>query len=184
MALTGALTADFSDFVTEANKASAALGVMEGEAKKTGVTLAKTGQVVDGFGKEASLSQLTTGLKTVDATANAMGVSLAKPIAAVEELGKVSGMTYAQLGLLGSAGVAVGVAVTGIELGKVIADLTGMNQVMTNLQDKYMPWIAANDAAANSQAVLALALQRTGIAFDDPIAASEALVELTKKHAK
>ena len=57
MPLTGALQADFSDFVTEAQKASAALGVMDAEGKKAGATLAKTGQVADGFGAN------TTGLQ-------------------------------------------------------------------------------------------------------------------------
>jgi len=177
MALTGALQADFSDFVTEANKASAALGVMEGEAKKTGVTLAKTGQVVDGFGKEASLSQLTTGLKAVDATANAMGVSMSKPIAAIEELGKVSGMTYAQLGLLGTAGVAVGVTLTGIELGKAMADWLGWTK---NVQTA----IQAADVAANQQAILDLALQRTGQTFTDVTEAVAANMKWVKDHQK
>jgi adenosyl cobinamide kinase/adenosyl cobinamide phosphate guanylyltransferase len=182
MPLSGAIQADFGALVEEAQKASAALGVMDAEAKKTGVTLAKTGQTVDGFGKEASFSQLSTGMKSVDAMANAMGVSLAKPIAAVEELGKVSGMTYAQLGLLGSAGVAVGVAVSGIALGKFIADLTNMNQVMTNLQDTYMPWIAETDRLANKQAVLDLAFQRTGKTFYDVAEAQAALNKLVKEN--
>jgi len=182
MPLTGALQADFDPFVAEAQKASAALGVMDAEAKKTGVTLAKTGAVMDGFGKEASFSQLSTGLKTVDATANAMGVSMAKPIAAIEELGKVSGMTYQQLGLLGSAGVAVGVAVTGWELGKWISDMTGGLETAKNLQDRLYGSADAADAAANKAAILDLAFRRTGETFTDVNLALEASNKWIKEH--
>jgi hypothetical protein len=182
MPLTGALQADFSDFVGEANKASAALGVMEGEAKKTGVTLAKTGATMDGFGKEANLSQLSTGMRTVDATANAMGVSLSKPIAAIEELGKVSGMTFQQLGLLGTAGVAVGVAITGWELGKWISDMTGGLETAKNLQDRLYGSADAADAAANKQAILDLALQRTGVAYENVEDAVAANIQYVKEH--
>ena len=182
MALTGALQADFSDFVTEAQKASAALGVMDAEGKKAGVTLAKTGATMDGFGKEANLSQLSTGMRTVDATANAMGVSLSKPIAAIEELGKVSGMTFQQLGLLGTAGVAVGVAITGWELGKWISDMTGGLETAKNLQDRLYGSADAADAAANKAAILQLAFDRTGKTFTDVNEAVEANIQYVKEH--
>jgi hypothetical protein len=187
MPLTGALQADFSGFVDEANKASAALGVMEGEAKKTGVTMAKTGQVMDGFGDGKgtnNIAQLTAGLRSVDGSMNALGLSIAKPVALIEELGQVSGKTYAQLGLLGSAGVAFGVVVAGMELGKVIADLTNMDETAKNLQSRFLGWNDSADAAANRQAVLALALQRTGIAFTDVNDAMAANSQWVKDHAK
>jgi hypothetical protein len=182
MPLSGAIQADFGALVDEAQKASAALGVMDAEAKKTGQTLAKTGAAVDGFKAPASLSQLTAGLRTVDASANAMGVSMAKPIAAIEELGKVSGMTYAQLGLLGTAGVAVGVAITGWELGKWFSDMTGGLETAKNLQDWLYGSADAADAAANKAAILQLAFDRTGVVFTDVNLAVEANIRWVKEH--
>ena len=70
MALTGALQADFSGFVSEANKASAALGVMEGEAKKTGTTLTK---VDDGLGKVGGSANQMLG--TLQSVAGAFGIA-------------------------------------------------------------------------------------------------------------
>lgn len=184
--LSGALQADYSQFVEESKKATAALNQMEGEAKKTGATLAKTGQAVDGFGTKAApnFTQLSTGLRTMDATANALGVNMAKPIAAIEELGRVSGQTYAQLGMLGTAGVAVGVALTGWELGKWISDMTGGLETAKVWQDRLYGSADAADAAANKAAILKLALDRTGVAYTDVNEAIEASNKWIKDHQK
>ena len=123
MPLTGALQADFSDFVAEANKASAALGVMDAEAKKAGTTLAKTGQAVDGFGQTSRQSaggfdKMTAGLRSVDASLNALGMNISKPIAAIEELSTVATKGIGALGALGTAGAVVAGAMAAWDFGK------------------------------------------------------------------
>ena len=70
MALTGALQADFSDFVSEAKKANLALAYMEAEAEKTGTALAK----VDGsMGQVGGSANQLTG--TLQSLAGAFGVA-------------------------------------------------------------------------------------------------------------
>jgi hypothetical protein len=169
MALTGALQADFSEFVAEANKASAALGVMDAEAKKTGATLAKTGAEVDGVGKKTSgLTDLSKGLRLVDQSANAMGVSLSKPIAAIEEISQVSGKSAKELGALGTAGAVAGAALAGWQVGRWIAEITGADKAIANLTARLIGWgdVGAQEAAAKAD-VFRLALERTGYAGTD-----------------
>jgi hypothetical protein len=185
MALTGALQADFSDFVGEAQKASAALAVMEAEGKKTGTTLAKTGAVVDGFGSGAgaNLTKLTGGLKSVDASLNAMGVSISKPIAALEEIGAASGKTAAELGTLGTAAAVAGAAFAGWNLGRWIADLTGSDEAIGNAVANMLGLRDAGQAAANNADVLNRAFQLTGKVFTDVHAASEAIRASLRQNA-
>lgn len=183
MPLTGALQADFSDFVTEATKASAALGQMESEAKKTGITLAKTGQEVDGVGKKTGgLDSLSKGLRTVDASANAMGVSLSKPIQAIEEISQVSGKTAKDLGVLGTAGAVAGAALAGWQVGRWIAEITGADAAISKLAASLLGFgdVAAQEAGAKAD-VFALALKRTGYAGNDLNEAMRLNYEWVKK---
>jgi uncharacterized membrane-anchored protein YhcB (DUF1043 family) len=169
MALTGALQADFSDFVSEATKASAALGVMDAEAKKTGATLAKTGAEVDGVGKKTSgLTDLSKGLRLVDQSANAMGVSLSKPIAAIEEISQVSGKSAKELGALGTAGAVAGAALAGWQVGRWIADITGADAAIGKLTASLLGFgdVAAQEAGAKAD-VLAQASKNAGRQITD-----------------
>jgi hypothetical protein len=184
MALTGALTADFSDFVSEANKASAALGVMEGEAKKTGVTMAKTGATMDGFGAGASggLTELSKGLRTVDQSANALGFSLAKPIGMIEELGQVAGKSTAELGALGTAGAVFGAAIAGWSVGRWIADMTGSDEVIGRWAANLTGGGDAAQIAANKAEVLAKASATAGRTITDMTEAIKINYDAVKGH--
>jgi ParB-like chromosome segregation protein Spo0J len=169
MALTGALQADFSAFVSEAHKASAALGVMDAEAKKTGATLAKTGAVMDGMGTKsgAGLTQISAGLRTVDQSANALGFSLAKPIGMLDELGQVAGKTTAELGALGTAGAVAGAALAGWNVGRWIADLTGSDDVIGRLTARVLGIGDAAEVAGYKQDLLARASATAGRTITD-----------------
>lgn len=187
MALSGALQADFSDFVNEANKASAALGVMDAEAKKTGTTLAKTGAAVDGFGGAAGksaggLTDISTALRTMDQSANAAGVSLAKPIAAIEEIAQVSGKSAAELGKLGTAGAVAGAALAGWGVGRWIADLTGADAIVARLTANLMGWSDAEQAAGLNAEILAKASATAGRAITNLTEAREINYNAVKKH--
>jgi hypothetical protein len=135
MALTGALQADFSDFVGEAQKASAALAVMEAEGKKTGTTLAKTGAVVDGFGNTAgtAFQGMAKDLRSVDQSMAAFGVSITPVINVMSELGTVIGRTASSLSLLEKASVVLAVAVGAWQTGRWIAEMTGLDSAMSDL---------------------------------------------------
>lgn len=183
MALTGALQADFSAFVTEANKASAALGVMEAEGKKTGDTLAKTGAAVDGMGKGGSgLQDLSKGLRLVDQSANAFGVSLAKPIGLIDELGQLSGKTATDLGTLGTAAAVVGTAMAGWQLGRWIGEITGLDAVVQQAAEHMFGWGDAAEVAALNAEVLAKASKSEGVAITDLGQAREINYRAMKAH--
>jgi hypothetical protein len=180
MALTGALQADYADYVAETQKATAALAQMEAGAKTAGTTFAKTGQQVDGFGgtagkSGAEVTKLTTGLRSVDASLNAMGVSISKPIAALEEISAASGKTAAELGTLGTAAAVAGAAFAGWNLGRWIADLTGSDEAIGNAVASLLGWRDAGQAAANNADVLARAYRELGLVTTDVHKASEAL---------
>jgi cell division septum initiation protein DivIVA len=187
MALTGALQADFDPFVKEAQKASAALAVMEGEAKKTGDTLAKTGATMDGFGSTAgksgtSLSQVTTGLRSVDGSLNALGMSIAKPIAMIEELGVVSKASFASLGLLGTAGAVLATGLAAFEAGKWVAQWSGLNDMI----DITVKWLdltgEAAEKAAYKQEILAKANLTSDHVITDLTEAMDHNYNQVKKH--
>lgn len=170
MPLTGALQADFSDFVNESKKATAALDQMDAEAKKTGATLAKTGSVMDGFtGKKtvSSLGDLSQGLRTVDSSLSALGYNVGKPIAAIEELGRVSSTSIASLGALGQAGLVLSAAMAGWELGKWIGDISGMDAAAKVLQEDLLGWNNRAQEAAIGQEVLAKASKTAGRTITD-----------------
>jgi len=183
MPLTGALQADFSDFVTEANKASAALGVMEAEGKKTGATLAKTGQAVDGMASSgAGLTQLSSGLRLVDQSANAMGISLAKPIGMIDELGQVAGKTTADLGALGTAGAVAGAALAGWSVGRWLADLTGSDEIIGRLTANLLGIGDAAEVAGYKQDILAKASATSGRTITDLNEAMTINYDAVKQH--
>ena len=168
MPLTGALQADYSQFVDESKRATAALEQMDAEAKKTGATLAKTGQVADGFGKNTTgIQDLSKGLRLVDQSANAFGVSLAKPIGLIDELGQLSGKTAADLGTLGTAAAAVGVAMAGWQLGRWIGELTGLDGVIQSAAEQMFGWSDDAEVAANRAEVLAKASATAGRTITD-----------------
>jgi len=183
MPLTGALQADFSDFVTEAQKASAALGVMDAEGKKAGATLAKTGQVADGFGANTTgLQDLSKGLRLVDQSANAFGVSLAKPIGLIDELGQLSGKTAADLGTLGTAAAVVGTAMAGWQLGRWIGELTGLDGVIQSAAEQMLGWGDDAEVAANRAEVLAKASATAGRTITDMTEAIKINYDAVKGH--
>jgi hypothetical protein len=187
MPLTGALQADFSDFVTEANKASAALGVMDAEAKKTGTTLAKTGAAVDGIGATAgkssnSLLEISGGLRQLDASANAAGVSLNKPIAMIEEIAQVSGKSAAQLGALGTAAAVAGAALGGWSVGRWIADMTGSDAIIGRMIANLTGMGDRAEIAANRAEVLAKASATSGRTITDMTEAIKINYDAVKGH--
>ena len=183
MALTGALQADFSDFVTEAQKASAALGVMDAEGRKAGATLAKTGQVADGFGANTTgLQDLSKGLRLVDQSANAFGVSLAKPIGLIDELGQLSGKTASELGALGTAAAVVGTAMAGWQLGRWIGELTGLDAAVQSAAETLFGWGDDAEVAANRAEVLAKASATAGRTITDMTEAIKINYDAVKGH--
>ena len=182
MPLSGALQADFGDFVNEAKKASDALGLMDTEAKKTGQTLAKTGQIVDGVASSGTgFQQLSQGMRTVDAAANAMGISLAKPIAMVDELSKVSGATIQSLGALGTAAAVAGTAMAAWEFGKWASEWSGMNNAIQDVIYSLDLTGEKSQVAALNAEILAKASAAEGRAITDLAEAREVLHRKVKE---
>jgi hypothetical protein len=135
-AIASTLQADFSDFVTETQKANAAMKAMQAEAHGVSSAVAGTASDLDKVGGAASSStggvnSLSTSLRTADKTLGAFGVQIGPTISAIEEMEGVAGKTAAELGILGGAISVAGAALAGWNIGRWIAEMTGADAAIS-----------------------------------------------------
>jgi len=167
-ALSGVMTADFSQFTQEIDRSVVKLKELEGAGASTG----------NAFGDMAE------GLGAADRVLSTVGVNLSKPIGALRELGNVSGLTFEKLGAFGSLGLAASVGVATFELTKMGAEFIGLDTAIGNATAKLLGWgdVAAANATAQTDA-LALATQRAGYAVTTVTEAIRVNTEWNAKHA-
>ena len=167
-ALSGVMTADFSQFTQEVDRSVVKLRELEGAGMSTG----------NAFGDMAE------GLGAADRVLSTVGVNLSRPIGALRELGNVAGLTFEKLGFFGSLGLAASVGVATFELTKMGAEFLGLDTAIGNATAKLLGWgdVAAANATAQTDA-LALATQRAGYAVTTVTEAIRVNTEWNAKNA-
>ena len=168
-ALTGVMTADFTQFVTEVDRSVIKLQELERGATET----------------DSALGGFSDGLSQVDKTLGAVGVRISPQIQAMRELGAASGKTASELGLVGTAGLAVGAAMAGWQLGRMAAEWLGLDEAIGNTTAKLLGWgdVAGQTAGARMD-VLTRATQLAGRAITDFGEAQRIIVEHNKAAAE
>lgn len=172
MPLQGTLEADFSPFIAETQKANTALKVFLDTGTAVGTSLDKvstkgTGNVA-ALGQAAvqatpQISRLHTSLATFDSLLGSVGVSITPAVRAIGEIGAISGQTFSQLGLVGTAGAALGAGIAGWNIGRAIAEFFDLDRIIAaTATDIGLFGNAAAEAAGAKADSLALATKRAG----------------------
>jgi hypothetical protein len=161
MPITGKFEADFSQFSDATQEATSDLKTFQASA--TSATQAVSDLEKTTATAVPHTSSLAESYSKFDGALNAVGIHIGPQIKAVEDLGAVAGKSAGQIGLLGTAGLVVGAAMAGWDVGRWIAKITGADQAVVNLTDKLLGTGLAAQTAGAEQDAIALALQRTGI---------------------
>lgn len=199
MAINAKFQADFSSFHDEAQKAETELGdlakgagVVESSLNKMvtaspgmATLAANTETLAVAHTKAASTSQLLHGsLQKFDGVLASLGVNINTEIRAVTELADAAGKTAGQVGAIGVAGLAIGAAVGGWQIGRIIAEWTGADQAISRATASLMGYgdVAAEIAGAKQDTIN----KAIHDGADENIKYAEAVkfnTDSTKKHA-
>src|SRR4249920_2274362 len=164
--ITANFDADFSQFNTEVGKAEQSLTGLELSTAQTSTAIAGMGTVTTNTA--VPFNTLTQSFQQFDGVLNAVGIHLGPSVKAINDLGQASGKTVSQLGLLASAGLVVGAALAGWNIGRKIAELLGLDTAIANSVAKWAGWGDLVKETAGAQAdVLALASKNAGRTITD-----------------
>ena len=159
---------------TEAVAKMTALGIDVPPAlEKLATSAAKVPPPLQKMGTEAtttttSFGAFDKGLSQVDKTLGVLGIHIGPEIQAIRELGQVSDKTATQIGAIGTAGLVVGAAVGGWQIGRMIAGYFDLDKTIATATASLMGWgnVAGETAAAKVQ-TLSRATQIAGRAITD-----------------
>jgi type IV secretory pathway protease TraF len=129
--------------------------------------------------------RLHGSLSQFDRLLASVGINLGSEIGALKEVTAAAGQSVAQLGLLATAGLAVGAAMAGWKLGRMVAEFFNLDQAIGNATARLLGWgDLAGETAAAKQDAMALASQRAGRAITDYGEAIRINTEWQKKHTE
>ena len=171
MAITAKFAADFTDFVTSTKSAEAAVHRLEGGGAALGNTFSST---------LSSTDRLRNSLGQFDGVLATLGVNIGTPIRGLSELGAASGKTVAEIGLLGTAGLAVGAGMAGWGIGRAVADFFDLDTSIAQATAKLLGW---GDAAAEVKGAnqdLHDRIMATGAAFGTWKSQAQISADITK----
>jgi len=160
--LSGVMTADFSDFYFEVDKAAVKLKGLEGASAQT----------------NSSMGDLSAGLDVADKTLNTLGIHIGPQIQAIRELGNVSGLTFEKLGLWGSLGLAASVGAATYQITTMALEFTGLDKAITGVVDSWSGFDAQRAGAKMD--VLTRATQIAGREIKD----FDTAMQIIQKHNK
>jgi hypothetical protein len=164
MAVTAKFVADFTDFNRGVKTAETAMLSFEQQVDKAG------GRLMDVRGyrdSTAAAGGFATELRKVDGLLAQAGVNIAPQIRAVSELGEMAGKTAGQVGTLGTAFGLASAAMTGWNIGRFIADLTGSDAIIGRFVNELFGVSEAAQRAGAKADVLALASKNAGYEVTD-----------------
>jgi len=178
MAVTGVFTADFSSFDKAVQTSTKNLEGLESGAEKTNSSLRlmtqTQEQMLDKIGASGGKIQdlgtavaetggevntLTSSYKQFDGILQAAGINIGPQVKGLEDIANAAGKTTTELGLLGTAGLAVGAALTGWKIGTWIDEMTGASTVVENLAASLMGVAPLMTKAAGEQVIINKALE-------------------------
>jgi hypothetical protein len=151
-ALTGVMTADFSDFVIEVDKSVVKLRELDGASVRT----------------SGSIDDFSQGLSAADKTLGALGIHIGPQIQAIRELGNVSGLTFEKLGTWGSLGLAASIGTATYQITAMALEWSGLTEKIGDATAAALGWgdVAAERTAARLD-VLSRATDIAGRAIND-----------------
>lgn len=165
MSVTATFKADFADFDRACERATEELGEIQTEAAKVSVSIdamagkaSKSASVLTGaFGSSTkSAEEFET---SVVSAADVAQVSFQKLPSVFSELrnglndvAEGAGVTFENLGLVSSAGLAIGVGYEAWQIGRAIADFLNLDETISNATSSMMGWGNAAQEAAGAKA--------------------------------
>lgn len=173
MAITGTLTADFSNFYTAVQKAEVSLKSMEGGAVKVESSLNRMSE-----GPVRSTNTLRESFGQVDQVLSASGVNVGKYARGLVEISEMSGKTASQLGLLATGASVFAAAMAGWQFGTWIAGLTGLDKAVAKYADTLTNLPA--EVAAAKQDTINLAIRNGAAATISYADAQKFMLEKTQ----
>lgn len=133
------------------------------EAEKVGPAIGKIGPAAESA--KSGTAGMVEQLRGFDGILASMGIHIGPEIKAIGELGATGGATATSLGLLGTAGLAVGAAIGGWKIGRAIADFFDLDAAIGAATAKLFGWgdAAAEAAGARMDLLNRLATQVSGL---------------------
>jgi hypothetical protein len=149
-AVTGKIEADFSQFETEVKKAEVSLRGMEAGAAKVAVAIDNMSE-----GTTPGINSLRDSFGQVDQVLAASGVNIGKYVRGLSEIAEASGKSAGQIGLMGTAGLVAGAAITGWQIGRAIADFFELDTAIAKATASLMGWgdVAAEVGGAKQDTI-------------------------------
>jgi hypothetical protein len=152
MAVTGVFAADFSAFdkavktseqnlqglETAGTKVESSLRLMTQSQEQFLDKIGASGGKIQDLGAAAEgtsgdVNTLTSSYRQFDGILQAAGVNIGPQVKGLEDIANAAGKTTTELGLLGTAGLVAGAALTGWKIGTWIGDITGATDAIANL---------------------------------------------------
>jgi hypothetical protein len=133
----------------------------------------------------ASADSLHQSFSKFDSILASLGVNVGTQTKAISEIASASGQTAAQLGVLSTAGLAVGTGLAAWGIGRAIADFFGLDAAIGNATAKLFGFgDAVGEAAAAKADVLAKASAEAGRAITDFGEAMQINADAAERHAR
>lgn len=181
MPVTGKFLSDFSDFDRGAKNAQVTLDNFQKAADKAGGRLMDLGGYSDKSG--GKILQFTNQFREFDSLMSAAGVNIGPIGRAISEIGTAASSSATSLGLLGTAGVAVGGALASYNLARWALEFTGAAQGLdTWIQKLTQSMFGFKDGAAEAGAK-ADVLARASANAKRPITDYAEAIEINRKAA-
>lgn len=168
MAVEARFLANFDQFVSSTKNAETSLKNLEAGGKQLSQTFTSS---------QANADRFRGSLQQFDGVLASLGVNIGAEVRALSELGTAAGSTAAEMGLIATAGLAVGAAFAGWKIGRVVSDLFDLDKTISEATAKLLGWgdVAAQEAGAGAD-VLARASKLAGMEIKD-MALAMALLE-------
>jgi len=174
MALNAKFLADFTDIERGAKDATQQLQLFEGDAEKAAAALAH--METSARAAAAPVNDLQGAFSQVDSVLASVGVHAGPQIKALSEIGAASGKTAADLGIVATSGLAMGVGMAAWGLTRAAMEFFELDEAVSITWAKLLGFgdVAAEVAGANADK-LAEASRRTGQTITDLGVATEIL---------
>ena len=181
MALSGTLGADFKVFDAACTASEAKLSSLGAAGVRTGADVAKlalvTEQGVHPF------NNLRGSLTQFDGALAAVGLNVGPQIRAIGELGDVAGKTATEVGLLGTAGLALATGMASFQLTGAVLEFTGLGKALADGDNALHDWGIAAETAGAVQDTITKAIRNGAdatISYTDAIKFNQAAHEAWK----
>lgn len=181
MAVTAKFVADFTDFNKGVQGAEKSMLSFEQQADQVGGRLMDLGTTTQQSG--GKLLQFTNQFRQFDSLMSAAGVNIGPIGRAITEIGAAAGTSATSLGLLGTAGVAVGTAFATYNLARWALEFTGAAKGLDEQISKLAKNLIGFQDGQQEAAAKADVLARATVNAKRPITDYTEAIEINRKAA-